>query len=69
MDERASYKKLVPKDKELPKTEGYEKWSKFGDRFHLPKSLSKKSKMSYKSGSPLKRLLSHKGATIKVGGY
>lgn len=30
---------------------------------------TKKSKMSYKSGNPLKKLLSHNRATIKVGGY
>ena len=74
MDLRGEYKNLVKKGKEeLPKTKGYESWSKFGDKVskttlkvHLPK---KAKKMSYKTSNPLKKLLSHKRPTIRVRGY
>lgn len=33
------------------------------------KILGSNRKMSYKSGNPLKKLLSHKRATVHVGGW
>ena len=44
---------------------GVEKYNKFTSQFHAP---SVSGKMSYKTNNPLKKVLSHKGTSVKVSG-
>lgn len=73
--EAQEYKDLVPKAKELPKTEGYKKGSGLKpkkSKVHVPSFLKKspsKSKLTYKVGNPLKKLLTRERVVVKVGGW
>ena len=71
VDERKEYKNLVKKGKEdrvLPKEKGYDSFVKLGNKVSKVHAPSISGNRSYKAGNPLKKVLAHKGTTVKVSG-